>query len=249
MLHKIKKPQIEFFSPNWYVRKYYPVLPANKYLPSQWKSLPRCCNSVKTAKSCPGISDWLTMGYIIPAWTDFEITQKDNKIISATAMNNKMFLGSHSSVQNLDLFSHKSHLSDTIKLPCEWRIKTSKGWSIQIVPLWYFQHQPWETLPGVIHSDNHSTQVNINMILTSCEENITVSAGTPLVQIIPYKRESVTAVSRATTRKDIKREGLFLNMYEFTKNGILKFYRKKTVSFKMQQKDLDFEKSLKYPLQ
>ena len=242
------KYHIEFITSDWAARKHFPIKPAKELLPPHWKSMSSESAGQDTVRKCPGIGDWLTTGYIIPAWTDIVIHQHPEYGPSASLNNGNTGAANHPPYQCLTLLADKSHYHGTIKLPGVWKIKTAPGWSIMTVPLWYYQNQPWEALPGIIHSDYHHGEVNINFTLKSKEETISIPAGTPLVQIIPFKRVDINAVSRAATNEDLNRHKLMLKLYHWTKNGITKFYKKKT-NYRLDVKDTDFEESLKYPLE
>jgi len=243
-----KSPIIEFFTTDWSARSSHPIKLAKDCLPPYWKYIPTTACGQDTVKKCPGITDWLTAGYIISAWSDIDITQSDEYGTNAVLRNGTQGAGSHPPEQCSTMLNQKSNYHGTVKLPCKWMIKTRPGWSIMIVPLWYWKDQPWEALPGIIHSDNHHCEVNLNFVIKSNNEKFTITAGTPLAQIIPFKREEVTGVSRATTDIDLKRHSVILKLYTWTKNGVGKFYKRKSV-FSLKEKDLDFEKSLKYPIE
>lgn len=243
-----QKPTIEFITFDWVARTEYPVKPANEFLPEVWKKIPlekqTDVGSYKTVKACPGIGDWLTMGYIIPAWSD--IVLKNTEYGPDVTLSNHDGAASHSPSECSGLLYTKSHYGGSIKLPCKWMIKTAPGWSIMIVPLWYHENLPIEAMPGIIHSDTHHTEVNFNFILKT-EEEFRIKAGTPLVKVIPFKRQDVDAVSRAARDIDVKRHNTWLKIQHSVTNALGKFYRKK-VRYNLKQQDLDFESSLKFPL-
>jgi hypothetical protein len=244
-----KKPTIEFSSLSWNARKYYPVQLAKECLPDYWKKMESKMQSGDgTVRKCPGISDWLGLGYIIPAWSDIDIDQTSEYGPTATMFNGREGVSGHSPGQCKGMLDQKSHHGGSLKLHYNWSITTSPGWSIMIVPLWYWKDQPWKIMPGIIHSDNHHGEVNLNLILKSKEPHIHIPAGTPLVQIIPFKREEVHAVTRATTDRDIKKHEILLKSYEWAKNGITKFYRI-PLKYTIKHLDTDLNESLKFPIQ
>lgn len=249
MLNLFKtKPTIEFFTADFGARKYYPVKLAKECIPDYWKKMPsKTTNDSATVRMCPGIGDWLTTGFIITAWCDIEVDQTGPYGPEVSLFNKHESASAHPPYQCLDLLTEKSHHHGTVKLPGTWMIKTSPGWSIMTVPLWYWKNQPWEALPGIVHSDNHHGELNVNFTLKSQEPKFTIAAGTPLVHIIPFKRDPVHGISRAATQEDFKRHRVLLKMYEWYKNGISKFY-KQTPKYYLEQQDTDLEESLKFPL-
>jgi hypothetical protein len=246
-----KTPTIEFFTSEWSARKFYPIKPAKECLPPYWKEMPAVIPTrdypVETAKKCPGITDWITSGYILSAWTDIEVIQDSPGGPRAILHNGRETNSAHPPSQCLNLLDHRSHHLGSIKLPDVWMVKTAPGWSIMVQPLWYWKNQPWEQMPGIMHMDFHSCEINMNMILKTTE-NFTIAAGTPLCQIIPFKRENVTGVSRAMRIEDAKRHNILNKLFSWTKNGFPKFYRRK-INYSLDQQDLDLEESLKYPIE
>lgn len=243
-----KKPVIEFISAGWLARKHYPVKLAKECLPEYWKKMEiKMADGGESVRKCPGIGDWMQLGYIIPAWTDIDIDQSGDYGPSVLVSNGRESAAAHPPAQCKGMLDQKSHFGGSIKLPHNWKIITSPGWSIMIMPLWYWKDQPWEAMPGIIHTDNHHGEVNINFVLKSKESIIHIPAGTPLVQIIPFKRESVEAVSRAETQEDINRYKIILKAYEWMKNGVSKFYRI-PLKYSIQYKDTELTESLKFPI-
>jgi hypothetical protein len=243
-----KKPVIEFISGNWLARKHYPVKLAKECLPEYWKKMEiKMADGGESVRKCPGIGDWMQLGYIIPAWTDIDIDQSGDYGPAVMLSNSRDSAAAHPSAQCKGMLEQKSHFGGSIKLPHNWKIVTSPGWSVMIVPLWYWKDQPWEAMPGIIHTDNHHGEVNINFVLKNKDANIHIPAGTPLVQIIPFKRESVDAISRAETQEDINRYKIILKAYEWVKNGVSKFYRI-PLKYSIQHRDTALNESLKFPI-
>jgi hypothetical protein len=244
-----KKPTIEFSSTEWTARKYYPIQLARETFPDYWKKMEsKMPTGVDTVRKCPGISDWMSLGYIIPAWTDIEIDQTGPYGPAVMLSNGRESASAHPPEQCQGMLEQKTHHHGSVKLPYVWRIKTSPGWSVMLVPLWYWKDQPWEAMPGIIHSDNHHGEVNLNFILKSKEEKITVPAGTPLVQVIPFKREPVHAVTRATTKEDLSLHNIVIKSYQWAKNGVTKFY-KIPLKYTVEHKDTELHESLKFPIE
>ena len=79
------------------------------------------------------------------------------------------------------------------KLNSPWSIKTEKGWSC------YFKKPPnnfgsdIEPLEGVVDTDTYDLPVNFPSVWTGDKEgDFLIKKGTPLVQVIPFKRQKTT---------------------------------------------------------
>lgn len=192
-----KKPEINFETDNWAVRNFAPIRPSTEFLPEKFKNLPafvrkerHMIDSVKTIKACPGIKDYLSLGYIIPAWCDMEFMPEEHNIIgrySDPSYNHAV----HGQQQLENFLEKKYKVRSPLKLDNPWRIWCAKGWSILYLPLFYHEDLNYEAVPGIIDHDVGALQSPINVMLK--EHTYTfIKQGDPLVQIIPIKRETVT---------------------------------------------------------
>jgi hypothetical protein len=69
-----------------------------------------------------------------------------------------------------------------------WSIKTPPGYStLFVAPL--HRTNVFNALPGVVDTDQYDAPVNIVFVLSDPKFEGTVPAGTPIVQVIPFKRE------------------------------------------------------------
>ena len=80
MFFKKEQPVVEFICNDYAVRTHSPVLPAEEFLPPAWTAMKHLAQDFKpgkrynkTAKACPAIDSWLSMGYIIPAHCDIDV--------------------------------------------------------------------------------------------------------------------------------------------------------------------------------
>jgi hypothetical protein len=70
-----------------------------------------------------------------------------------------------------------------------WHIETPPGYSCLIVqPLNHFEDR-WQILPGVVDTDQFSLQINFPMLWTAKNFKGVIEQGTPIAQVIPFKRE------------------------------------------------------------
>lgn len=75
------------------------------------------------------------------------------------------------------------------KLHSPWEIETPRGWSVYIKPYANDLHTPLRILEGVVDTDLYQGIINFPFIwIGGREKNITLPKGTPIAQIIPFKR-------------------------------------------------------------
>lgn len=238
-----KKPIIEFSCKEWAIRKHAPILPASKFLPEEYKNLPtgKACPfdtfneaTVLSLKLCPAVNNWLSAGYVIPAWADMEINFTETGYEFKTSnldYQNK----THPESQFLGMMDRFNFRHD-IKIDSPWHIKTAPGYSMMWVPLW-FHNNNYQAVPAIVDSDRVLNHNPINLMFFE-RKTTTIKLGDPLVQIIPFKREEITAVSREYTWDDEKRKQSIMGLNQISKFG-WRQYLKRKVNYLLDRKDLD----------
>lgn len=75
------------------------------------------------------------------------------------------------------------------KLHCPWEIETPKGWSVYVKPYANDFDTPIRILEGVVDTDMYQGIINFPFVwVGGRDKNMTVPKGTPIAQIIPFKR-------------------------------------------------------------
>ena len=72
-----------------------------------------------------------------------------------------------------------------------WSIKTPPGYSILFVQPFH-RECPFSILPGTVDTDTYTAPVNFPFALNDWNFEGIIPAGTPMAQVIPFKRESWT---------------------------------------------------------
>jgi hypothetical protein len=146
--------------------------------------------------SCPGMHDYYRAGYIIPAWEDFEIivTKTEATVIIG---NSQHFVCKPFERMQYSVLTGAANIDEDIKphalkLPCPWKVFTKPGYSAFVMPALF--HSPFLRdlflYPGINDYDAYHT---INVMFSPLKEmHVKIYAGTPMLQVIPYKREDVT---------------------------------------------------------
>jgi len=139
-----------------------------------------------TYKKCVPLLDSLSAGYIIPLWTDVMIEQENN------------FPNIYWKTQS-DVFSLHGDASRDIPAPegydnvvykyhnC-WIPQTPKGYSCLITSPLGYNDTPFHSVSAIVDTDSSTLQLAFPMWVKTGFEGI-VEKGTPLVQIIPFKRD------------------------------------------------------------
>jgi len=190
------KKEIEFFPTTLEIDKVAPIVPASKFLPKWWTDIDpnkhvNLVNNVPVIrgniKKCPGVSDFLTKGFILPAWTDFYFCYENGKMKKISS------LQSHGIIHQPDT-SFIDFLPDNIKfkkpisykLLTPWLIKTPPGYSSLILNPTFHFNDNFDTMPGILDTDIfHTLSIEI---LVKESKTFTIPFNTPLCIIVPFKR-------------------------------------------------------------
>lgn len=172
---------------------------AKKYIPDWYKDAERFVGGkmkiVNGAgnhglKMCMPFIDALTIGYIATLWTDIvvEQTQLGPRLqwrVGPDPLEKRPRT-------NQTLPTPPGHDDDHYAWKTIFNIETPPGYSILITHPLNRHDLPFTTLSGVVDSDMTMARGNLPFFLKSGFEGI-IPAGTPLFQIIPFKRENWTS--------------------------------------------------------
>lgn len=152
-------------------------------------------------RRCAGTVDMLSAGITIPSWTNFDFKfDRENKVWHSRGASFSTGPGQDTRVGVIDAFSYEStgecpvtsirKVEDSYypKLVNPWKLETARGWSSLILPVYWEPNENYTVLPAIVHTDYYHT-ANIVLNLLS-DSPFTIKYGTPLAQVIPFKRGS-----------------------------------------------------------
>lgn len=179
---------------------------AKNFIPQWFKNIPPSPNQLfPTAKICPSFTDYFSLGYVLPMWTDFKLKCEGEKW-SWDASDKDFKMSSHPNEQFVKYTTPKFNGVDgqfVFKAVCPWRIITPKGWSVLQLPLFYDFNSEFSVLPGVIDTDIY-TQANQQILYHANGKEIEINRGTPLALYVPFERKSsfLDIEIRSSTQED-----------------------------------------------
>jgi hypothetical protein len=209
----MKKPKIEFSFNSGCTDIYDKTFePAVSAIPDWYKKMPRRVegydydgpsefkrgSTTNTIKSCPPFLDAMMSGYVIKTPGDIQFRKIDGglvyqwQFITATGE----AVESHPKTQLPGVNLGGEFLDVFLKFGNEITVKTPPGYSsLFIHPLNRFD-LPFHTLGGVVDTDQYPMPVLFPFLLKNFEDaDLVIPAGTPIVQVIPFKRESWESVN------------------------------------------------------
>lgn len=204
-------PQIEFttFSTD-NAKNFKPVL-AKNVLPEWWKKMKVNQHvrgsRMETIRACPAMDDWLKSGWYIVAVRDIEVIF-DGNIEDGDGItcfvngedNSEVQLASPSHPAGQFGYHYANQddggpVRDAFKVRTGWNVTTPPGYSVMFLDPFLFQNRHFVTWQGIVDSDTFTTNQDTTqcILYPKTRKNFTIKAGTPIVQIVPYKREDWTA--------------------------------------------------------
>jgi hypothetical protein len=165
--------------------------PASRFIPEEYKKLQRFDQGnyhLPTVKTCMPFLDSLQMGYIIPFDQDYVIDPVENDF-TLTPPNRKITdFNYHFKVQLPEEWQKK--LSTPGKFHNKWLIKTPPGYSCLFLQPMNRIEERFKIIEGVVDTDDYANLINFPFILKKRDKQFLIKKGEPMVQVIPFKRES-----------------------------------------------------------
>jgi len=192
------KNKIHFYSDKSVSDKYSPK-PAVENLPEWYKKTSSYTDDNKrpfldgnqtrsTIKKCIPVFDSISMGYFIFLPYDIYI-EYDGFEYNFVIPHKSAEVYIHGLGQ---VGIHPYVTGDNASVPKfsnPWSIKTPNGYSCLIIPPMH-RDNIIQIFPGVVDTDTYDDYINLPFVVSKKEFTGIVPAGTPIAQVIPFKRES-----------------------------------------------------------
>jgi hypothetical protein len=158
---------------------------------------------------CQPIIDSMTLGYTIRTHAEIYIESKDNESahlneevcpapsVITTATYPRRITDSPNSGASFHPFGQamehpysKKQEQHLLKIFTPWIVKTAPGYSVIFHSPLNDQNEYFDVVPGVMDSDRFFPKLNFMIALKDKNFNGIIPVGTPLVQVVPFKREN-----------------------------------------------------------
>ena len=206
-------PTIEF---NTYAHNAYEnfrPIPASKMMPDWWKRskihIVEGGQPGISLRSCPAMHDWLATGYYVVANRDIQCiyeenesggvwftytpaTEEDPQPQSSPSHHKSQIMGDNFSFHRSDGVE-KGY--DAFKFRVPWYVTTQPGYSALYLDPFLHQNKYFRTWQGLMDTDMFNTTTDNGQIIMypTVDKSFTIKKDTPVVQIIPYRREQWVA--------------------------------------------------------
>jgi hypothetical protein len=212
----MKKIVFKYESDNAFID---PVVPASKALPEWWKKAHIFKDGeppygVQSIKACMPFFDAMTQGYIVPLWSDIYVKVVEGE--GEDGESGPVFTWKEE--RNTPIAGHFP--SQTEGFPVREESKTSGGKAWKFANPWIIQTPPgystlfvaplnnpnpnFKMISGIVATDEYKTQITFPFIWTGPEGyEGTIKQGTPLIQLIPFKRDNFKHELKAMDANDL----------------------------------------------
>lgn len=180
---EMPKPAVEYI-PQWYKN-------AKSYLDPSGKKAPTLDDTpYATVKRCMPLWDLMTAGYIITTPYDIYIRQINGKPYFQWGIKEAVAFQVMEQFQN---HPYSRDINYAVRVVHPWSIKTPKGWSILVCEPQHHEPGPMICANGIVDTDEYSLPFNMFFKLRDPNFEGMIPAGTPFIQVIPFKRENWTS--------------------------------------------------------
>ena len=166
--------------------------PASRFIPDEYKKLKRFKENnlhSPTVKTCVPFLDSLTMGYIIPFDQDYLIDPIEDDFAVTPANKEQNDFGFHNQTQLPEEWKETTG-KNAGKFHNKWLIKTAPGYSCLFIKPMNRIETRFDIIAGVVDTDTYINTINFPFILNKRDQQFLIKKGEPMVQVIPFKRES-----------------------------------------------------------
>lgn len=241
-------PNINFYPFNSAIEQFAPPpKPASKYVPEWYKDQSSLADMPKheslmqgfvgaTIKKCMPVFDSMTAGYILGCPCDIYVDATNpEKLEWSVPRDLKMYqsdlFSMHTPEQYQEYPIDKSlYHKQILRVLSTWSVQTDKGYSTLFQQPFHSDNSPLWAFSGIVDTDAFVTDGHFSFLVKKGFKG-TIRQGTPLVQIIPFKREAweSTVMTSDDSEPILKRQRLdlrstFIHAYK-TKYRAKKEYR------------------------
>ena len=142
-----------------------------------------------TIKWCNPFGDALGAGYFVLLENDVQVTIVDGEHEFVWLRGGDGLISAHSKKQISDELVPQGYSPEPWKFKNFWSIRTPPGYSVLFTHPLNRTELPFITLSGVVDTDDYNQPVNFPFFIRSDYEGI-LEAGTPIAQVIPFRRDT-----------------------------------------------------------
>ena len=163
-----------------------------------------------TAKACLPMTDAFSLGFVIPLSYDVQLRVPPDGINIAMGWPESCAFNPIEQHHPAQLGAPKPPFAQVMPLKFinPWRIKVPDGYSVMFQPLANRPELPFYCFSGLVDCDRFATTINFPFIWTGGPGDFLLPAGTPIIQLIPVRRDTLVKQHgvRASTEKELEEQ-------------------------------------------
>jgi hypothetical protein len=188
-----------------------PPVPARSYLPDWFRKLPAITpaqvsptDTGLTVKRCMPFLDAMTTGWIItlPATLRMEIADSGKTVNTGWDFDRPL-------TSNHGMHQVKGNPYGGLP-PCKfhnfWTIITPPGWSCLFINPLNRPNGLFEVAAGIVDTDTYRSPVHFPFFATGPDGLHTIAKGSPIVQVIPFRRDAAEITAEIRAERPDERE-------------------------------------------
>lgn len=220
-----------YFMPKIYFEEMFPELnvpnpkPAVYSTAKWWKDMDRYDPSTPdevgkirghagdTVRGCPAVDDIVNSGYILFTPADIHVDASNDELVYSSpdfvkgsrAADKYIYLSHHKSLVLNNYEAAKDYNPSPLRVHTYWGVKTDEGYSTMFVHPMHRMDLPFHIVTAIVDTDSLTANTSFSVLIKKGFVGL-IPRGTPLVQVIPYKREAweheITEFDELKFRKD-----------------------------------------------
>lgn len=191
-------------------------LPASLFMPKWYNNIPEVNAGKQTLKACTPFFDVLSAGYMIVLASDVFYDGANFQQVSKKEVISLLPAEQFEGVELSNNYSTQPYRWNNFFIS-----KTPKGYSSLFIHPMNRLDLPFYTLSGIVDTDNYPAQVDLPFFIRNNFIG-TIPAGTPIAQVIPFKR-----TEWKSSVEDKKKAKIPAEWFNNSKNPPFSFYKNK----------------------
>ncbi|QRV15006.1 hypothetical protein JMJ58_19180 [Haloterrigena salifodinae] len=171
-------------------------IPANRVLPDWYKQLGQYVDGgnerdgiqQSTVKRCAPFMEAMTAGWIIPLAGDVEFHAKDGHVNYNWGFAEEL-VSAHN-MEQVGGMMFPNHEWPVLKWHNYWCVKVPEGYSLLVMAPLNRIEPRFQPFAGIVDADQYFNFINAPFMWTAGEFDGVIEQGTPIVQVIPFRRDA-----------------------------------------------------------
>jgi len=214
IISRLRPIVLDAYIANSTIYEQFPIVPAKESYPEWWKQMPGVIagdpqktwgipRPSPTLKRCDGLIDLYKKAINIPLWSDIIIKVENKNFTFICAAETETSVTFHDRNQ---FNSHEFENSIHAKLMVPWAIREKTGVQFELChPVWNnIENMHNFTVPTGLLNYRDQNGAHCNMFLPTRDNTINLTAGTPIMQLIPITERPVKIVNHLVDRQEIQ---------------------------------------------